>query len=166
MKRQSRAASEHPGHEHREPPAPASPARLTAIFDWEMATIGDPLADLGYLCTLWVDRDDPPMGMFELSAVTREEGFPKREELAAGTQRPAVATTWRRARAFFRSSNQARTRPRLRALISSSFPSAKPAPPRSRMGRMLLAKVEARTGKDMYLTQSKSHGDYNVSVIE
>jgi aminoglycoside phosphotransferase (APT) family kinase protein len=63
--------------------APDSPTRLTAILDWEMATIGDPLADLGYLCTLWVDRDDPPMGMFELSAVTREEGFLLREELVA-----------------------------------------------------------------------------------
>ena len=27
--------------------APQSPARLVAVFDWEMATIGDPLADLG-----------------------------------------------------------------------------------------------------------------------
>ena len=25
------------------------PARLSAIFDWEMATIGDPMADVGYL---------------------------------------------------------------------------------------------------------------------
>jgi aminoglycoside phosphotransferase (APT) family kinase protein len=63
--------------------APDPPARLVAIFDWEMATIGDPLADLGYLSTLWVDRDDPPLGMFELSAVTREEGFPSRTELLA-----------------------------------------------------------------------------------
>jgi aminoglycoside phosphotransferase (APT) family kinase protein len=63
--------------------APEAPARVSAIFDWEMATIGDPLADLGYLCTLWVDRDDPPLGMFELSAVTREEGFPLRGELLA-----------------------------------------------------------------------------------
>ncbi|MFN8174581.1 MAG: phosphotransferase family protein [Solirubrobacteraceae bacterium] len=63
--------------------ARGAPARLVAIFDWEMATIGDPLADVGYLCTLWVDRDDPPLGMFELSAVTREEGFPRRAELIA-----------------------------------------------------------------------------------
>ncbi len=63
--------------------APDSPARLVAIFDWEMATIGDPLADLGYLCTLWTDRDDPPLGMFELSAVTRQPGFPRRGELVA-----------------------------------------------------------------------------------
>lgn len=63
--------------------APESPARVIAVFDWEMATIGDPLADLGYLCTLWTDRDDPPLGMFELSGVTRQEGFPLRSELAA-----------------------------------------------------------------------------------
>jgi aminoglycoside phosphotransferase (APT) family kinase protein len=62
---------------------PTAPATLTAIFDWEMATIGDPLADVGYLCTLWVDRNDPTGGMFELSGVTREEGFPLREELVA-----------------------------------------------------------------------------------
>jgi aminoglycoside phosphotransferase (APT) family kinase protein len=60
-----------------------APARLVAIFDWEMATIGDPLADLGYLCTLWVDRNDPTGNMFELSGVTREDGFPLREELIA-----------------------------------------------------------------------------------
>ena len=63
--------------------APDAPARLVAIFDWEMATIGDPLADVGYMCTLWVDRRDPTGGMFELSRVTREEGFPLREELVA-----------------------------------------------------------------------------------
>jgi len=62
--------------------APQSPARLAAILDWEMATIGDPLADVGYLCTMWIDRDDPPT-KFELSRVTREEGFLKREELIA-----------------------------------------------------------------------------------
>jgi aminoglycoside phosphotransferase (APT) family kinase protein len=63
--------------------APQPPARLVAVFDWEMSTIGDPLADLGYLCTLWVDRDDPSLGMFELGAVTRQEGFPLRSELVA-----------------------------------------------------------------------------------
>jgi aminoglycoside phosphotransferase (APT) family kinase protein len=62
---------------------PEPPARVVAVFDWEMSTIGDPLADLGYLTTLWTDRDDPPLGMFELSAVTRGEGFPTRAELIA-----------------------------------------------------------------------------------
>src|SRR4051812_7997690 len=63
--------------------APGTPARLAAILDWEMCTIGDPLADVGYLSTLWVDRDDPPLGAFELSAVTRREGFPSRADLIA-----------------------------------------------------------------------------------
>jgi aminoglycoside phosphotransferase (APT) family kinase protein len=59
------------------------PARVVAILDWEMSTIGDPLADLGYLCALWVERDDPPLGSFELSSATRAEGFPTRGELVA-----------------------------------------------------------------------------------
>jgi aminoglycoside phosphotransferase (APT) family kinase protein len=63
--------------------APESPARLNAIFDWEMSTIGDPLADLGYMCTIWIDRGDPSLGMFELNGITREEGFPLRTELVA-----------------------------------------------------------------------------------
>ena len=62
--------------------AHAAPARVVAIFDWEMATIGDPLADLGYLTTMWIEPDDPPM-RFELSSVTRREGFPTRAELIA-----------------------------------------------------------------------------------
>jgi aminoglycoside phosphotransferase (APT) family kinase protein len=63
--------------------APAPPARLVAIFDWEMSTIGDPLADLGYLCTFWVDRDDPPAGIFEQHALTRAPGWPTRDEMVA-----------------------------------------------------------------------------------
>jgi aminoglycoside phosphotransferase (APT) family kinase protein len=59
------------------------PARLIAIFDWEMATIGDPLADLGYLMMFWVEADDPNLGMYELQAVTRKEGFPTRAEMIA-----------------------------------------------------------------------------------
>jgi aminoglycoside phosphotransferase (APT) family kinase protein len=61
--------------------ASGAPARLVAVFDWEMATIGDPLADLGYLCTTWSEADDAPLGRFELGRVTRAEGFPTRAEL-------------------------------------------------------------------------------------
>jgi aminoglycoside phosphotransferase (APT) family kinase protein len=64
--------------------AAASPARLVSIFDWEMATIGDPLADVGYLCALWVEADDPPGGLREaLGRVTRREGMLTRAELVA-----------------------------------------------------------------------------------
>ena len=62
--------------------ASGAPARLAAVLDWEMATIGDPLADLGYLCMMWTERDDPSGGLREaLATVTRREGFPTREEL-------------------------------------------------------------------------------------
>jgi aminoglycoside phosphotransferase (APT) family kinase protein len=63
--------------------AQRTPAALSAVLDWEMAAIGDPLADLGYLCTLWVDRDDPPLGMYEQNGLTRRTGFSRREELVA-----------------------------------------------------------------------------------
>jgi aminoglycoside phosphotransferase (APT) family kinase protein len=59
-----------------------APARLEAVLDWEMATIGDPLADLGYLCMMWTDAGDPEVGLREaLGSVTRAEGFPTRGEL-------------------------------------------------------------------------------------
>jgi len=64
--------------------APAAPARLVAVLDWEMATIGDPLADLGYLCMMWTEAGDPKEGLREhLGNVTRENGFPTRAELIA-----------------------------------------------------------------------------------
>jgi aminoglycoside phosphotransferase (APT) family kinase protein len=64
--------------------APGAPARLNAVLDWEMATIGDPLADLGYLCMMWSEQGDPPGGLREaLGRVTRSEGFPTRAELIA-----------------------------------------------------------------------------------
>ena len=64
--------------------APGAPARLAAIFDWEMATIGDPLADVGYLCMMWTEPGDPEGGLREaLGRVTRAEGFPTRAELIA-----------------------------------------------------------------------------------
>jgi aminoglycoside phosphotransferase (APT) family kinase protein len=64
--------------------AHGAPARLVAIFDWEMSTIGDPLADVGYLSVLWTEASDPESGMREhLGRVTRAEGFPTRSELIA-----------------------------------------------------------------------------------
>jgi aminoglycoside phosphotransferase (APT) family kinase protein len=62
--------------------ADRAPADLVAIFDWELSTIGDPLADVGYLTVTWVEPDDPQDTMFaNLSAVTRAEGFLTREEM-------------------------------------------------------------------------------------
>jgi aminoglycoside phosphotransferase (APT) family kinase protein len=58
-----------------------APARLLAILDWEMATIGDPLADVGYMMIHWTQADDPQNSKFNLQSVTAQPGFPTRQEL-------------------------------------------------------------------------------------
>jgi aminoglycoside phosphotransferase (APT) family kinase protein len=64
--------------------AAQAPARLAAVLDWEMATIGDPLADIGYLCMMWTEAGDDTGGLRgHLGAVTQAEGFPTRAELIA-----------------------------------------------------------------------------------
>jgi aminoglycoside phosphotransferase (APT) family kinase protein len=64
--------------------APMAPARLVAIFDWELATIGDPLADIGYLAATWAEAGDPSENlMVSLGGVTRAPGFHSRAELIA-----------------------------------------------------------------------------------
>jgi aminoglycoside phosphotransferase (APT) family kinase protein len=61
-----------------------SPARVVAIFDWELSTLGDPLADVGYMTVTWVERDDAEGTMWsQPDAVTRAEGWPTRDELVA-----------------------------------------------------------------------------------
>jgi aminoglycoside phosphotransferase (APT) family kinase protein len=62
--------------------APTAPADLVAVLDWEMATIGDPLADLGYMMIHWFEPDDDTGG-FNLQSVTQLPGFPSRHELIA-----------------------------------------------------------------------------------
>lgn len=58
--------------------APGEPPRVAAMIDWELATIGDPLLDLGLLLYPFNGRDErtPPAGYFDPT------GFPFREELA------------------------------------------------------------------------------------
>jgi aminoglycoside phosphotransferase (APT) family kinase protein len=84
-----------------------APARLIAIFDWELSTIGDPLADLGYMTVTWAESSDPEETSFSsLSAVTRQEGFPTREELIARyeerTGRSMGALNWYQALALWK----------------------------------------------------------------
>ena len=61
--------------------APGAPARLVAIFDWELATIGDPLADVGYFTATYAAPGDPETTLFSLNRVTTLAGFPSREDL-------------------------------------------------------------------------------------
>lgn len=59
------------------------PKRIVAVLDWEMSTVGDPLADLGLLLVYWADRNAPPeitRGM-SLSPITLEDGFFSHAEL-------------------------------------------------------------------------------------
>ena len=53
--------------------------RAVAVFDWELATIGDPLCDLGHLLVSWSQDGDtiPPA----LPTPTGVGGFPTREQL-------------------------------------------------------------------------------------
>ncbi len=36
------------------------PLRIIGVLDWEMATLGDPLMDLGSSLAYWIQKDDPP----------------------------------------------------------------------------------------------------------
>jgi len=62
---------------------PDDPGRIAAIFDWEMATLGDPLADLGYTLIYWGEPGDGPRaGAVEpYSKLTAGPGFHSRAEL-------------------------------------------------------------------------------------
>lgn len=52
---------------------------VLAVLDWELCTLGDPLADLGTVLSAWQEPDDPP-APFEPSP-SRTEGFPPRQAL-------------------------------------------------------------------------------------
>jgi aminoglycoside phosphotransferase (APT) family kinase protein len=70
--------------------------QLAAIVDWELATIGDPMLDLGWIVATWPDeagqQPDPEI------AVAPWDGFPAAEELIAHygrcTGRDMSAVAW------------------------------------------------------------------------
>jgi len=59
--------------------APAAPESVTTVFDWDMATVGDPFADLGTLLNYWPDGGTPADGVPGLENV----GLPLRAEVVA-----------------------------------------------------------------------------------
>jgi len=59
----------------------ADPGRVVAVLDWEMATLGDPLIDLGLLLCYWADRADPPARRQSITQVTAEPGFLTRTDV-------------------------------------------------------------------------------------
>jgi aminoglycoside phosphotransferase (APT) family kinase protein len=54
---------------------------IRAVLDWELCTLGDPLADVGLLLVYWNDRDDTRAALIETS--TTLDGFPSRAEVIA-----------------------------------------------------------------------------------
>lgn len=61
--------------------APDAPGRVAAVLDWELATIGDPLLDVGYLLATIPEPGRAPNPAAELGAAMLKEGFPSRSEL-------------------------------------------------------------------------------------
>jgi aminoglycoside phosphotransferase (APT) family kinase protein len=59
------------------------PADLAAVLDWELATIGDPLFDLGYFLSSIPSRDEPLTPITAMATAALESGFPARDELLA-----------------------------------------------------------------------------------
>lgn len=55
------------------------PARVAAVIDWELATIGDPLLDLGHLLSSWADQTTGPTWAHY---IRWEHGFRSRAEAA------------------------------------------------------------------------------------
>lgn len=83
--------------------ASAPPARLVAVVDWEQATIGDPMMDLGHLLAGWADPGEPTRFA---SYLQPREGLPTRAVLvdryAAATGRDLSAVAYYEVMALFK----------------------------------------------------------------
>jgi aminoglycoside phosphotransferase (APT) family kinase protein len=77
---------------------PADPDRVRSVFDWDMATIGDPLVDLGILLNYWPDPSDDPENRPSHPAGQESMGLPTRAEVvaryAAVTGADVSAVSW------------------------------------------------------------------------
>lgn len=80
---------------------------LLAVMDREMATLGDPLADLGYLTAPYARHGESLHVMTGLSTVTQEPGFLDRDELvrhyALRTGRDVSGLGWYQVLALWKS---------------------------------------------------------------
>ncbi len=69
---------------------PASLGTVRAVLDWELATLGDPLADLGSTLAYWIDTDDPEelvvigLGLTTLPGNLNREGVLQRYAQGSG----------------------------------------------------------------------------------
>jgi aminoglycoside phosphotransferase (APT) family kinase protein len=63
--------------------APRPPGRVAAVLDWELATIGDPLFDVGYFLASVPEPGQPLTPTQALGTAMLEDGYPSRAWLAA-----------------------------------------------------------------------------------
>lgn len=82
-------------------------ARIAAVLDWELCTLGDPLADLGYLMNNWAEPGESgPESRGAALAPTVAGGFPTRREMldhyAELTGRDVSAVDYYRAFSYWR----------------------------------------------------------------
>lgn len=77
--------------------------RVAGVLDWELCTLGDPLADVGYLMNNWIDPGEPTAGS---SGPTGVGGFPDRaamlDRYAAATGRDVSRVPYYRAFSYWR----------------------------------------------------------------
>jgi aminoglycoside phosphotransferase (APT) family kinase protein len=59
---------------------PGDAPKAIAVLDWEMSTIGDPLADLGWMLSYWPDPADDPSNP-GMATMVLEPGFLTRSEM-------------------------------------------------------------------------------------
>lgn len=57
--------------------------QITGVLDWEMATVGDPLMDLGTSLSYWMQADDAPLFQNPIFGVTMKPGMWRRADVAA-----------------------------------------------------------------------------------
>ncbi|MEZ4526323.1 MAG: phosphotransferase family protein [Desulfobacterales bacterium] len=62
---------------------PNDPLSVIGILDWEMATVGDPLMDLGCTLGYWVEQNDPPEFQLMRTLPTHVPGTLSRKEMLA-----------------------------------------------------------------------------------
>jgi aminoglycoside phosphotransferase (APT) family kinase protein len=87
---------------------PTEPGRISAVLDWEMATLGDPIADLGLLLVYWTQADDGALrgDSSVVPSATSLDGFPTRAQVAelyaTRTGADLTALPWTQAFGFYK----------------------------------------------------------------